>query len=1200
MKRILLARQKALEKLGKSEVTEDPEALRNQLLRNHENKHGMSDVVKRLEKYHRDSETIVEDSRGVSSALLEYAQVLNAGYGKTSLGTVVERLVELQSSVQGIQNSLNQEMKETIVCMETLLRSEVHEAMGWKAKHERARLRYDAAQAKHKSATERARKTGAQKGVAEAEKELFDCRKEYELLGKETLCALLVINEKVEWTLLQRLCDLMEAYDSFFSKGSSFTAALKQQFSSWREAVSQGKQEWEDLKTKQENVIARAIDLSDLSELASYKKTQKHFFGVPLNDLWQRDGGVPPLIKAAIDHLHNVNAIKTEGVFRISGNIRTLEWLKARADSGEHVDFNTVDDVNCVTGFIKRWLRELPEPIMTFALYNSFLELGRRPQLESSIFIQETKRLISQLPHCNYAILELVLKLCMDTLAHSQQNKMTAAALATVLGPNLLFIENPNPMTMMEDMQAANVVVERMICYYLEIFEGRPSEPTSCLDRHQFDVISSRAEQTKAASIAAELMEQFNAKKMGYPAKAKQPGEHSTEAKRKTVGVAWGTNQVITFPSLATSSEQQPRGFAQPGRIGEGDNRDKRQSAPPGIFQQVEPSPSPRSIVVKEASSAASSSTSSVTTTGPATLASTPPPTTTVWKVYVPQEKENRERVQATDISSTSPKPAAASATPPTSLLPRLQQEGLPPNDDPVATEAVGTLPNSSSLSQQPGGTYSFLLSPTISTKNLLSRCLKEEEARDAASKAGDKGQGHIVRTLATALMEFTVAVKNAQDASSSATLSSVQVERLSSSLKGVAFGIKQLFGELKQGLEIYPEAKAKTLAHSQMLQRNAKTLILAAKQLGSTDASSLPTEGPPIITSIAGATFALVYALSGLFAILDYNSLPSMDDLIPLIQTCTQHIAKILHIALGASDEKLDEQARFALISIEHLSQVVSIKAAEIVNPDVQNKLLDSCEQVHKRLNQLLQNARTHMSHRERRSAQTQGISDTATTTTEAQLRDMLRGIAAELLQLTNLLSSDHTMVTLTPENEDKLMRTACLQVEEVVADLFEDSSMTQFEQLMVEQLKGLLESMQEVQHLLSKQDSPASQHHNLHTHIQRMLQLLTHITAIKNAVIQHCPDPELVSQIQLHSKAAHHYLHIMCLDVSALLLRQEPTTATSTDFPLPPLAQAAWGLSNALSPLFTDFFVASCMSSAYSSSPAYMLSLIDGSVEG
>ncbi|KAL6050507.1 Type II inositol 1,4,5-trisphosphate 5-phosphatase [Balamuthia mandrillaris] len=1131
MKRILLARLKALEKLGKSEVTEDPEALRYQFLRNYENKHGLSDVVKRLEKYHKDSETVVEDSRAVSSALLEYAQVLTAG--KTSLGTVIERLVELQSSVQGIQNSLNQEMKETIVCMETLLRSEVHEAMGWKAKHERARLRYDAAQAKHKSATERAKKTGTQKGVAEAEKELFDCRKEYELLGKETLCALLVINKKVEWALLQRLCGLMEAYDSFFSKGSSFTAALKQQFSSWREAVSQGKQEWEDLKTKQENVIARTIDLSDLSELASYKKTQKHFFGVPLNDLWKRDGGVPPLIKAAIDHLHNVNAIKTEGVFRISG---------------EHVDFNTVDDVNCVTGFIKRWLRELPEPIMTFALYNSFLELGRRPQLESSIFIQETKRLISQLPHCNYAILELVLKLCMDILAHSQQNKMTAAALATVLGPNLLFIENPNPMTMMEDMQAANVVVERMICYYLEIFEGKPSEPTSCLDRHQFDVAASRAEQTKAASIAAELMEQFNAKKMGYPAKAKRPGDHSTEAKRKTVGVAWGTNQVITFPSLATSSEQQPSGLAQPARIGEGDIRDKRQSAPPGIFQQVEPSPSPRSVVVKEASSAASSSTSSVTTTGPTTLASTPPPTTTVWKVYVPQEKENRERAQPTDISSTSPTPAAASATFPTYLLHSLQQEGLPPNEDPVATEVVGTLPNSSSLSQQPGGTYSLLLSPTISTKNLLSRCLKEEEARDAASKAGDKGQGHIVRTLATALMEFTVAVKNAQDASSSATLSSVQVERLSSSLKGVAFGIKQLFGELKQGLKINPEAKAKTLAHSQMLQRNAKTLILAAKQLGSMDASSLSTEGPPIITSIAGATFALVYALSGLFAILDHNSLPSMEDLIPLIQTCTQHIAKILHIALGASDEKLDEQARFALISIEHLSQVVSIKAAEIVNPDVQDKLLDSCEQVHKRLNQLLQNARTHMSHRERRSAQTQGISDTATTTTEAQLRDMLRGIAAELLQLTNLLSSDQTMVTLTPENEEKLMRTACLQVEEVVADLFEDSSMTPFEQLMVEQLKGLLESMQEVQHLLSKQDSPAPQHPNLHMHIQRMLQLLTHITAIKNAVIQHCPDPELVSQIQLHSKAAHHYLHIMCLDVSALLLRQEPTTATST----------------------------------------------------
>jgi hypothetical protein len=34
-------------------------------------------------------------------------------------------------------------------------------------------------------------------------------------------------------------------------------------------------------------------------------------------------------------------------------------------------------DINVVSGALKLWLRELPEPLMTYALYNEFIEAAR-------------------------------------------------------------------------------------------------------------------------------------------------------------------------------------------------------------------------------------------------------------------------------------------------------------------------------------------------------------------------------------------------------------------------------------------------------------------------------------------------------------------------------------------------------------------------------------------------------------------------------------------------------------------------------------------------------------------------------------------------------------------------------------------------------------------------------------------------------
>lgn len=58
-----------------------------------------------------------------------------------------------------------------------------------------------------------------------------------------------------------------------------------------------------------------------------------------------------------------------------------MQKLKARLDADvDRVDLSSPDilsDINDVTGVLKLWFRELPDPLMTYELYNSFMEAAR-------------------------------------------------------------------------------------------------------------------------------------------------------------------------------------------------------------------------------------------------------------------------------------------------------------------------------------------------------------------------------------------------------------------------------------------------------------------------------------------------------------------------------------------------------------------------------------------------------------------------------------------------------------------------------------------------------------------------------------------------------------------------------------------------------------------------------------------------------
>lgn len=125
---------------------------------------------------------------------------------------------------------------------------------------------------------------------------------------------------------------------------------------------------------------------------------KKGVFGVSLETLVERDGvestdgvgpgalRVPSLLDETISAMRKMD-MSVEGVFRKNGNIRGLKDLAERIDAKEgEVDLEKESPVQ-VAALLKRFLRELPDPLLTYKLHDLFTtsQSKHTPPLENDV-----------------------------------------------------------------------------------------------------------------------------------------------------------------------------------------------------------------------------------------------------------------------------------------------------------------------------------------------------------------------------------------------------------------------------------------------------------------------------------------------------------------------------------------------------------------------------------------------------------------------------------------------------------------------------------------------------------------------------------------------------------------------------------------------------------------------------------------------
>ncbi|XP_070616973.1 rho GTPase-activating protein 17 isoform X4 [Erythrolamprus reginae] len=186
------------------------------------------------------------------------------------------------------------------------------------------------------------------------------------------------------------------------------------------------------------------------------KWTEKPAFGTLLEEHLKRSGreiAVP--IEACVMMLLETG-MKEEGLFRIAAGASKLKKLKAALDcSSSHLD-EFYSDPHAVAGALKSYLRELPEPLMTYTLYEEWTQVANIQDQDKKL--QDLWRICQKLPKPNLANFRYLIKFLAKLAQYSDVNKMTPSNIAIVLGPNLLWAKNEGSLAEMAAATSVHVV----------------------------------------------------------------------------------------------------------------------------------------------------------------------------------------------------------------------------------------------------------------------------------------------------------------------------------------------------------------------------------------------------------------------------------------------------------------------------------------------------------------------------------------------------------------------------------------------------------------------------------------------------------------------------------------------------------------------------------------------------------------------
>ncbi|KAL3986452.1 chondrolectin [Sarotherodon galilaeus] len=192
-------------------------------------------------------------------------------------------------------------------------------------------------------------------------------------------------------------------------------------------------------------------------------------FGCHLDTLCHREHStIPKFVEKCIRTVER-RGLDVDGIYRVSGNLAVIQKLRHKADHEEHLDLEDGqwEEIHVITGALKLFLRELPEPLFPFSVFEKFIAAIQVP--DYSLRVSYMKDLVQTLPLPNHNTMELLFRHLRKVIEHKDSNRMSVQSIAIVFGPTLLRPETESA-NMTIHMVFQSQIVELLLNEFQTVF----------------------------------------------------------------------------------------------------------------------------------------------------------------------------------------------------------------------------------------------------------------------------------------------------------------------------------------------------------------------------------------------------------------------------------------------------------------------------------------------------------------------------------------------------------------------------------------------------------------------------------------------------------------------------------------------------------------------------------------------------------
>ncbi|KAF2736747.1 RhoGAP-domain-containing protein [Polyplosphaeria fusca] len=175
---------------------------------------------------------------------------------------------------------------------------------------------------------------------------------------------------------------------------------------------------------------------------------------------------IPAIVSRCIEEVE-LRGMDVEGIYRKSGGTSQVNQVKTGFEKSHEYDISDPDlDIHSVTSALKNYFRRLPIPLITFDVYDQFLEAGQIQ--DSELKAKAMLAALNEIPRAHRDCLQFLVFHLSRVMQHASENLMTPLNLAVVFAPTIM-----RPMDIqreLTDVQHQRVAVQGLFENFKFIF----------------------------------------------------------------------------------------------------------------------------------------------------------------------------------------------------------------------------------------------------------------------------------------------------------------------------------------------------------------------------------------------------------------------------------------------------------------------------------------------------------------------------------------------------------------------------------------------------------------------------------------------------------------------------------------------------------------------------------------------------------